>query len=169
VGAKGFGRLIEAFAVVARAHPAWRLRICGDGPQRRALSTLIAELGLEERVALTGRVRDMEAELEAASIFALSSSNEGLPLALLEAMAKGLAVVSFDRAAGPREVIEHGVDGLLVEGGDVAALARAICALIESEELRRRLGEAATRKAAAYGIDIVGARWEALVARLTEG
>ena len=71
---------------------------------------------------LTGRVRDMEAELEAASIFALSSRVEGLPLALLEkAMAKGMAVVSFDRAAGPREVIEHGADGLLVaKTGDVA-------------------------------------------------
>ena len=82
----------------------------------------------------------MEAELEAASVFALSSRAEGLPLALLEAMAKGLAVVSFDNCAGPCEVIEHGADGLLVPGGDERALARAICALIESPDLRRRLG-----------------------------
>ena len=84
-------------------------------------------------------------------------------------MAKGMAVVSFDCAAGPREVIEHGADGLLVQAGDVAALAQALCALIESEELRRRLGDAAARKAATYGIDAVGARWEALVARVTQG
>jgi glycosyltransferase involved in cell wall biosynthesis len=111
----------------------------------------------------------MERELEAASIFALSSRVEGLPLALLEAMAKGLAVVSYDRAAGPREVIEHGVDGLLVPYGDEPALARAICSLIESEALRRRLGAAAARKVAAYGMDAVGECWEALVARLTQG
>ena len=168
VRAKAFERLIRAFAIVAGAHPDWRLRICGDGPRRAALRRLIAELGLEAQVELAGRVRDMEAELEAASIFALSSRVEGLPLALLEAMAKGLAVVSMDGAAGPCEVIEHGVDGLLVPGGDVTALAHAICALIESEELRRRLGRAATRKAADYGLERVAARWEALVAGVTE-
>ena len=111
-----------------------------------ALAALIDELRLGERVELAGKVRDIEAELEAASVFALSSRVEGLPLALLEAMAKGLAVVSFDNCAGPCEVIEHGADGLLVPGGDERALARAICALIESPDLRRRLGDGARRQ-----------------------
>ena len=142
VGAKGFDRLIRAFTWVAEAHPGWRLRICGGGPARAALAALIDELRLGGRVELAGKVRDIEAELEAASVFALSSRVEGLPLALLEAMAKGLAVVSFDNCAGPCEVIEHGADGLLVPGGDERALARAICALIESPDLRRRLGGA---------------------------
>ena len=143
VRAKRYDRLIRAFATVAAAHPDWRLRICGRGPERSALQALVAELELDEHVLLVGPVRDIEAELEAASIFALSSRVEGLPLALLEAMAKGLAVVSFDSPAGPREVIEHGVDGLLVPAADEAALARAICGLIESEALRARLGAAA--------------------------
>ena len=168
VPAKGFDRLIRAFALVAPEHPEWRLRICGGGGRFPALGVLVDELGLGDRVALVGPVRDMEAELEAASVYALSSGAEGLPLALLEAMAKGLAVVSFD-CAGPREVIEHGVDGLLVPGGDVPALAQAICALIVSDDLRRRLGEAARRKAAAYERDAVAARWEALVAGVSQG
>ena len=134
-----------------------------------ALAALIDELRLGGRVELAGKVRDIEAELEAASVFALSSRIEGLPLALLEAMAKGLAVVSFDNCAGPREVIEHGADGLLVPGGDERALARAICALIESPALRRRLGAAARRKAAAYAIEAVGPRWDALVESLRRG
>jgi glycosyltransferase involved in cell wall biosynthesis len=167
VGAKGFDRLIRAFTWVAEAHPGWRLRICGGGPERAALAALIGELRLGGRVELAGRVRHMEAELEAASVFALSSRVEGLPLALLEAMAKGLAVVSFDNCAGPCEVIEHGADGLLVPGGDERALARAICALIESPDLRRRLGGAARIKAAAYGIETVGPRWDALIEGLT--
>ena len=166
VPAKGFDRLIRAFALVAPEHPEWRLRICGGGGRFPALGELVDELGLGDRVALAGPVRDMEAELDAASVYALSSGAEGLPLALLEAMAKGLAVVSFD-CAGPREVIEHGVDGLLVPGGDVPALAQAICALIVSDDLRRRLGEAARRKAAAYERDAVAARWEALIEALT--
>ena len=167
VGAKGFDRLIRAFTWVAEAHPGWRLRICGGGPERAALAALIAELRLGGRVELAGKVRDMEAELGAASVFALSSRVEGLPLALLEAMAKGLAVVSFDNCAGPREVIEHGADGLLVPGGDERALARAICALIESPDLRRRLGDGARIKAAGYGIETVGPRWDALIEALT--
>jgi glycosyltransferase involved in cell wall biosynthesis len=169
VPAKAFGRLIRAFALVAPEHPDWRLRICGDGPKRRPLRALVAELGLERQVELAGRVRDMEAEFEGASIFALSSRVEGLPLALLEAMAKGLPVVSFDRPAGPRSVIAHGVDGLLVPGLDVAAFSRALGSLMDDEALRRRLGEAAVRKAAAYGREAVGARWKALVARVTQG
>jgi glycosyltransferase involved in cell wall biosynthesis len=167
VSAKGFDRLIRAFTWVAEAHPAWRLRICGGGPARAPLAALIDELRLGDRVELAGKARDMEAELGAASVFALSSRVEGLPIALLEAMAKGLAIVSFDNCAGPCEVIEHGADGLLVPGGDERALARAICALIESPDLRRRLGDGARRKAAAYGIESVGPRWDALIEALT--
>jgi len=164
---KGYDRLIRAFTWVAEAHPGWRLRICGRGGERRALAALIAELRLEGHVELVGAVRAVEAELEGASIFVLSSRIEGMPLALLEAMAKGLAVVSFEAAAGG--LIADGVDGLLVPGRDEQALARAICALIESEALRRRLGAAARRKAAAYAIDVVGPRWDELVEGLRRG
>jgi glycosyltransferase involved in cell wall biosynthesis len=163
---KGFPALIRAFTWVAEAHPEWRLRICGKGRQRRALAALIEELRLGEHVTLAGAVRDIEAELEAASIFVLSSRVEGVPLALLEAMNKGLAVVSFDGAAGPRDLLDDGVDGLLVPARDELALARAICALIESERLRRRLGEAARRKAAGYRMEAIGPLWDALVAEL---
>jgi glycosyltransferase involved in cell wall biosynthesis len=169
VPAKDFGTLIRAFTWVAEAHPEWRLRICGGGPERKTLAALVDELRLGDHVRLAGKVRDIEAEFEAASVFALSSRVEGLPLALLEAMAKGLAVVGFDAAAGACAVIEHGADGLLVPAGDERALARAICALIESPALRRRLGEAARRKAEGYGIEAVGARWDALIAALTNG
>jgi glycosyltransferase involved in cell wall biosynthesis len=163
---KDFPSLVRAFAGVSRAHPGWRLRICGGGAERAALAALIDELRLGGRVELAGKVRDMEAELEAASVFALSSRVEGLPLALLEAMAMGLAVVSFDESAGPRDLIDDGVDGLLVPARDEPALARAICALIESPDLRRRLGDGARHKAAAYGIETIGPRWDALIERL---
>jgi glycosyltransferase involved in cell wall biosynthesis len=166
---KGFDRLIRAFALVARDHPEWRLRICGSGVERPALRALIRELGLERHVRLTGRVPHIERELESASVFALSSRSEGMSLALLEAMSKGLAVVSFACPTGPAEIIEHGVDGLLVPDGDEPALARAIASLIEDEALRRRLGSAAIGKAATFDIDAVGERWDALIARLATG
>ena len=102
-------------------------------------------------------------------MFVLSSRAEGLPLAMLEAMSKGLPVVSFDCPGGHREVLEHGVDGLLVANGDVEALGRAIATLIDDEALRRRLGSAAIRTAAAFAGDAVGERWAALVTSLTQG
>jgi glycosyltransferase involved in cell wall biosynthesis len=166
---KGFDRLIRAFAAVASEHPEWRLRICGSGGERRALKALIAELGLEAHVRLAGRVSHIERELERASIFVLSSRAEGLPLAMLEAMSKGVPVVSFACPTGPVAVIAHGVDGLLVANGDEAALGRAIATLIEDEPLRRRLGAAAVRKAGTFGLDTVGERWEALITSLTTG
>jgi glycosyltransferase involved in cell wall biosynthesis len=163
---KGFGRLLRAFAPVAAAHPEWRLRIFGEGQKRPHLEALAAELGIADRVALPGRVRDLRAELERASIFALSSRFEGFPMVLLEAMSQGLAIVSFDCRTGPRELLEDGRDGVLVPDGDVAALSRALLELVEDRERRRRLGAAARERARELSLGAVGARWDGLLDEL---
>jgi glycosyltransferase involved in cell wall biosynthesis len=135
---KGFDRLVRAYAIVARERPDWRLRICGDGEERAALAAQIDELGLAGHVELAGTVGDMEREMEQASMFVLSSRVEGLPLVLLEAMSKGLPVVSFRSPGGLRQFIEDGVDGIFVRNRDTDALARAIIALIDDPAERRR-------------------------------
>jgi len=161
---KAFGRLIRAFAAVAGRHPEWTLRIYGAGPQRRALQHVIDGHGLAGRVQLMGRTRDLRGALRGASLFALSSRFEGMPLVILEAFAAGVPVVSFDCPTGPRELIEHGRDGLLVPDGDVRALGAALVRLVEDEPGRRRMGRAAHAHAAARGPAVVAARWEALIA-----
>jgi glycosyltransferase involved in cell wall biosynthesis len=163
---KGFDRLVRAFAIVARERPGWRLRICGNGDERAALAAQIDELGIGEHVELAGTVSDMERQMERASIFVLSSRAEGLPLVMLEAMAKGLPIVSFNCPGGPRQVIDSGVDGILVKNRDIEALAGAIVSLIDDEDERRRLADAGREKARSYGMAAVGARWRALVAGL---
>jgi glycosyltransferase involved in cell wall biosynthesis len=163
---KGFDRLLRAFAPVAAAHPGWRLRIFGEGEKRAHLEALAAELGIADHVALPGRVRDLRGELEEASIFALSSRFEGLPMVLLEAMSQGLAIVSFDCRTGPRELLEDGRDGVLVPDGDEAALSRALLELVEDRERRRRLGAAARERARELSLGAVGARWDALLDEL---
>jgi glycosyltransferase involved in cell wall biosynthesis len=163
---KDFGRLIRAFAHVAERHPDWDLRICGGGPRRRGLGRLIAELGLGENVVLTGRVRNLGDEMASASIYALSSRREGFPMVLLEAMSKGLPVVSFDCPTGPRELVRDRENGLLVPHQDVRALAAAINEMIEDEELRRRCGAGARATASEYSIEAIGARWEELLEEL---
>ena len=120
---KGFDLLIEAFARLAAAHPDWRLRICGGGPEREELERLIDQHGLADVVSLTGRVKRLGEEMARASLFVLSSRFEGFPLILVEAMSKGLPVVSFDCPTGPREVIHDHRNGILVPPADIDALA----------------------------------------------
>jgi glycosyltransferase involved in cell wall biosynthesis len=158
---KGFDLLIPAFKRTASAHPDWRLRICGKGHLRNELQKQIDEEGLAEVVRLAGP-QDMAKEMATASIFVLSSRFEGFPLILIEAMSKGMAVVSFDCPTGPREVIRDHENGLLVPPLDVDALANAILELVEDEDLRRRCGPAAAETAGRYRIEAVGPQWEAL-------
>lgn len=163
---KGYDMLIPAWARVAERHPDWRLHICGDGRDRAKLEGLIAQHGLEEQVALEGPAADLGARMERSSLFILSSRTEGLPLVLLEAMSKGMAVVSFDCPTGPADVIEDHRNGLLIPPRDVEALAAGIIEMIESPELRRACGEAAARTALDYRMEAVGPRWEELLREL---
>jgi glycosyltransferase involved in cell wall biosynthesis len=164
---KDFFRLVRAFAQVAEKHPDWKLKICGDGPHRERLEELIAELGLEGKVELPGPVKNLGPELAAASMYALSSRREGFPMVLLEAMSKGLPVVSFDCPTGPREIVRSGENGLLVAHQDVDALAAAMIRMIEDEDLRRRCGAGALKTAERYSIDVIGERWEELLAEVS--
>jgi glycosyltransferase involved in cell wall biosynthesis len=160
---KGFDLLIAAFGEVAADHPDWRLRILGSGDRRAELQAMIDARGLADGVELAGATSDIGAELAQASIFALSSRREGFPLVLVEAMSKGLAVVSFACPTGPEDLIEDHANGILVPPQDISAFATALRELIEDEPLRRRLGAAAATTASAYGVDAVGPRWEALL------
>ena len=163
---KGFDLLIQAFAQVNARHPDWQLRICGTGPHDKRLHQLAARLGLSGRVALPGASAALGEEMARASMFVLSSRFEGFPLVLLEAMHKGLPVVSFDCPTGPGEIVEDGRNGILVPPGDVDGLARGMIALIEDPELRRSAGAEAARTAAAYRMDVIGPRWDAFITEL---
>ena len=160
VAQKGFDYLIPAFAQVAATHPDWRLKICGRGKLRARLEGMIADYGLEEVVELAPPAEDMGRELESASIFALSSRFEGFPLMLLEAMSKGMAVVSFDCPTGPADLIDHGRNGLLAAPRDADAFARALLEMVEDEDLRRRCAAAAIETARGYRMESVGPLWD---------
>jgi glycosyltransferase involved in cell wall biosynthesis len=163
---KAYERLIRAFGTVVETHPEWTLRICGRGPRRPALQRLIVERELYNHVLLPGAVEDIGAEMGRASLFALSSRYEGFPMVLVEAMTKGLPVVSFDCPTGPREIVDDGRNGILVPDGDEDALAAALLELIEDVPRRRRYGAAALQTARGYELEAVGRRWQALLAEL---
>lgn len=160
---KGFDLLIEAFAQVAARHREWNLVILGEGSLRGDLTQRIAAHHLGDRISMPGFVAHVRDAMRRADLFALSSHYEGFPNALLEAMAEGVACVSFDCDAGPRELIEHGRNGWLVPAGNVPALAKALDTLMGDAELRSRLGHAARRVSTTYALPAILEQWNALV------
>ena len=124
---------------------------------------LMTELGIDvNRCHLNGPVEDVVKVYQDCSIFVLSSRFEGFGMVLVEAMACGLPVVSFDCPAGPDEIITDGVDGLLVPSGDVHALAEKLMALMSDESLRIRLGQQTLLTAQRYDMATLAGQWKAL-------
>jgi glycosyltransferase involved in cell wall biosynthesis len=163
---KGFDRLIDAFAPVARSHPDWRLQIFGKGPDRRMLQNLINERGIADQVRLMGWADRIDQAFSKAAILALSSRYEGLPLVVIEAMTQGLPTVSFDCPTGPRELVKDGTTGVLVPNGDIDAFTRALNRLVNNAALRQSMGDAAREDARRYEMSTVGQQWDDLFGSL---
>jgi glycosyltransferase involved in cell wall biosynthesis len=163
---KNAADLVEAAALLAPALPDARFVFIGDGPQRRALEARAFALGLNDRFFFLGWRRDAAQWLAAADVFAMTSLWEGLPRALVEAMKSGLPSVCY-ATDGVTDLLIDGVNGFVVEPGDVKDVARRLVQLLSDEPLRERLGAAA---AAAIGpefdIDGMVRSQEALYDRL---
>jgi glycosyltransferase involved in cell wall biosynthesis len=164
---KGFELLIPAWAETAKAHPGWRLRLRGRGHLKSRLRGLVEEHGLEDSVTIEGPAENIGSDMAEASVFVLSSRFEGFPLILLEAMSKGMGIVSFDCPTGPADIVDDHRNGLLVPAEDVAGLARAIHEIVADEELRHRLAAAAVETAQEYTIEAIGPLWEELFGELS--
>lgn len=150
---KGFDTLIEALAILERRGVRFRCRIIGDGPLREELHAQVRSLGLEDRVELAGAQPQevVRASLDEAAVFALPSQvagdggRDGIPVALMEAMASGCPVVSC-LTSGIPELVGDGESGLLVKERDPASLANALQRLLADRALRRELSTAARRR-----------------------
>ena len=165
---KGFDLLIEAFARIVPAFPDWKLMIWGEGPERASLERLRVAVGLKDQVLLPGVSEHPGGWIEGCDAFVLSSRYEGWGNVLLEAMASGLPVVSFDCQWGPSEMIQDGVDGLLVSPEDLAALSKALAKILGDQGLRERLGANAAVAARRYSHDRIVATWNLVLATAVE-
>lgn len=163
---KGFDLLVDAFSRLAAEYPAWDLVIWGDGALRDDLTTRVSTLGLSDRIALPGLTQQPHEELRKADIFVMSSRREGFPMALGEAMACGLAVISTDCPSGPRQIIRDGIDGILVEPENPAALATAMRNLMSDESLRQTFAARAPEVLDRFGLERVLVMWEELFSQL---
>lgn len=164
---KGYDLLLQAWRQVEQACSDWRLDVYGDGDST-PYERLIDELHIDRsRCQLHGRTADVEQEYLSSSLCVCSSRFEGFGMVIVEAMACGLPVVSFDCPWGPRSIITSGEDGLLVEDGNVGALAQALIGLTVDNAGLQQMGRLARVNVQRFGIDAIAARWKEEFDKLT--
>ena len=129
------------------------------------LQARIERLGIENSVRLNSPVKDIDNEYNHSSILVMSSHYEGFPMVMVEAMSLGLPVVTFDYKCGPKDIIDHGKNGLLVKEGDIQGLADAMMSLMASPETLGRMSEEARKVTDKYSEEKVMGMW----VRLYEG
>lgn len=160
--------LIDAFSAIADEYPELRLKIYGNGTHnedtRGELEKQVETLHLEKRVQFMGHCNDMPQQLYQSRIFVLTSDYEGMPNALLESMALGLACISTDcPCGGPRTVIQDGENGLLIPLRDTKALETALRRILAAPELEHKLGENAHKIGETLAPDRVNEAWESVI------
>lgn len=156
--------LIDSFAKIAKKHSSYNLVIYGEGPNRGVLEDKISSLGLSGRVLLPGYSPDVVRSVSESSLFVLSSDYEGMPNALMEAMALGVPCVSTDcGGGGARFLIEDGKNGLLVPRQDKDALAEAMDRILSDQEFAMSLGREAHKLCDTLAPDVIYGQWEEFI------
>jgi len=165
---KGFDRLLNVFALLASHFPDWNLTILGEGEDRDSLEQQRNKLGLQQRVFLLGNVGNLGDWYEAADLYVMSSLFEGFPNTLVEAMSYGLLAVSVDCDTGPRDIIRHQVDGLLVPQNNKEALVETLAVLMRDKGLRQQYASHAIEVRERFSMERIAGMWEALFIELSK-
>ena len=156
---KGFDQLLQAWATIERQYPEWQLVVFGDG-NRTPYEQQMKELGIDDnRCHLYGPTTDIQQEYVNSSLFAFSSRFEGFGMVLVEAMACGLPVVSFDCPCGPKDIVKDGEDGILVENGNIKLFASSLSKLMSDEALRQSMSKAALKNVQRFSMEQIAEQW----------
>lgn len=161
--------LIRAFARISEKFPQYKLKIYGDGPLLNELRVLSEQLGVAERVIFSGYVRNISDELEKACLYVLSSDFEGMPNALIEAMALGLPCISTDcDGGGAKFLIQNKVNGLLVPKGDEYEMAQAIESVLGDVELSTKISRNAEKIKEELSPNKIYGEWLTLIKQVVD-
>lgn len=166
---KGFDRLIQAWELVQYTgkFTDWKLDIFGQGEWREMLQQMIDKAELQNSVCLNRPTKQIGEEYVKSDMLVMSSNYEGFPMVMIEAMACGLPVVSFDYKCGPKDIIQTGINGLLVPNGDIQALADAMMEVMEDEAYRKMLSLNARKVVDTYSEQAVMSQWIRLFTSIT--
>lgn len=166
---KGFDRLIQAWELVQHTgkFTDWKLDIYGQGEWQKMLQQMIDKAGLQDTARLNRPTKQIGEEYVKSDLLVMSSNYEGFPMVMIEAMACGLPVVSFDYKCGPKDIIQTGINGLLVPNGDIQALADAMMKVMEDEAYRKMLSLNARKVVDTYSEQAVMSQWIRLFTSIT--
>ena len=150
------------FNDLIRKYPDWTLHLAGDGEERQNLEQLIDQLSLKNHVVLHGYLGRpaLDQLLQSASVYAMTSHTESFGLVLIEAQSFGLPCVAFDSAQGACEIIEHGVNGILIPDRSREQMAKVLEQLMTDPAFRQKIGQAGRQNALRYSADATKERWE---------
>ena len=159
--------MLRAFARFLETHPDYTLRFLGDGPEEEDMKRLAEELGVAGSVEFLGACKNVPQLIVNAEMFVLTSDYEGLPNAVLEAMAVGLPCISTDCSpGGARMIIEDGQNGFIVPCGDAESLADRMSRLADDASLRKQYSERAVRSLDRFDQAAVNAEWQTFVEQI---
>lgn len=161
---KNFPLLINAFNRVHEKFPDYKLEICGKGPLESELQKLTRELNIESFVSFPGYIKNILDHIQDASLFVLSSDFEGMPNALMEAMMLGLPCISTDcPVGGPKYLIKHETNGLLIPIGDEERMEEAMLRILSNPQLAADLGKNASKISERLSPEKIYGQWEQMI------
>ncbi len=159
---KNHQMLINGFAAIADRHPSYKLVIYGEGPLREYLQQHIKRLGMEKRIMLPGRTKDIIKKMCEARIFCMTSTHEGMSNALIEALCLKLPVITTN-VSGVEKLITHNQNGLLIPVNNVPSLSKALDRLIDDEDLQRLFNKNNCKKISMFDINTIITQWETII------
>lgn len=162
---KGFDNLFPIVQPILHKHKDWKLMVVGETNNEGYpfLKKLAKDLNIDNQVVFTGLRNDVKAIMANSEIFVLSSRNEGLPMVLIEAMSQDMCCIAFDCISGPSDIIDHDVNGILIENQNYTEMTKNLAQLIENPKLRLALSSKANTIIAKFDEDLVCDKWEELI------
>lgn len=156
---KNFETLINMWSDIKEKNINWTLRIIGDGPLREELLNQIKKLNLEDVIELKSFNSNIENEYYKADILAMTSIYEGFGLVLVEAQSCGLPTIAFDCPTGPRNIINDGIDGYLIENGDAKQFIKKLDDLMNNSEMKFKMGKNAIENSKRFDVETITEKW----------